>query len=373
MDDDAQDGALATLLDDELCFDATTADRLSNHLPMALVALHRLGADDVRLAEFADRYRHRLAPIPDEAPVTSFDAWLAARGRPDSYAAVRPYLAALVRDEGIDQVLRRHLPRLVDGVAGAAFHGVIRLAYALESASADRVAAGLAYLTSVHQPLGARGADGPRTDDPVAALTELRDDRELCAAAPAARTIGARMQAVAAHPGFDGVVDRLAVGPDTPGRLTSAALALYACTDDFTALHGVTGSHAISLVAPYVEDRAALSAWWFQALAAAYLTIGAPSLDDPAAPVARWLERPADWATVTAAATRSDDEHVVKLVYSARELTALAPAPLLAAVAARQAAVAPGSVGGDPTTGDGAGGEEGATRAGRGGSDGHGT
>ncbi len=349
MDDGVPDGALASLLDDELCFDATTADRLSSHLPMALVALHRLGADDVRLAEFADRYRHRLAPIRDETPVTSFDGWLAARGQPDAYAAVRPYLAARVRDEGVDQALRRHLPHLVDGVAGAAFHGVIRLAYALESASADRVAAGLAYLTSVHQPLGARGAQDPRTDDPVVALTGLREDRELCAAAPAARTIGARMRAVAAHRGFDGVVDRLAVGPDTPARLTAAALALYARTDDFTALHGVTGSHAISLVAPFIEDRSALSSWWFQALAAAYLTIGAPALDDPAAPVARWLEHPADWATVTSAATRSDDEHVVKLVYSARELTALAPPPLLAAVAARQAGVAPGARGGDPT------------------------
>ena len=37
---------------------------LSNHLPMALAALKRLGADDTRLTEFAARYSQRLRPAP---------------------------------------------------------------------------------------------------------------------------------------------------------------------------------------------------------------------------------------------------------------------------------------------------------------------
>src|SRR6202035_1832842 len=115
----------------------------------------------------------------------------------------------------------------------------------------------------------------------------------------------------------------------TPGRLTAVATALYAQTDDFTALHGLTGSHAISVVAPYVEDTEALSAWWFQALAAAYLTIGAPRLVDPSEAVAPWLTAKVTWDDVARSATASDDEHVVKLVYTARVLDARAPAPLV--------------------------------------------
>ena len=38
---------------------------------------------------------------------------------------------------------------------------------------------------------------------------------------------------------FAGVIDSLAVGDGTPAALTAAAVALYASTDDFTALHGV--------------------------------------------------------------------------------------------------------------------------------------
>jgi hypothetical protein len=331
---------LAVLLDEELAFDATTTNHLSNHLPMALVALARLGADDARLAAFANRYRHRLAPVDDVEAVTTLDGWLAARGRRHAYGAVRPYLERRTRDEGADAVLGACLPHLVDGISGAAFHGVIRLAYSLESASDARVAAGLAYLTQVHQPLGPRTGSLPRTADPVAALGAVAGLHELGVAASSGN-IGQRLGAVGAHRAFAGVVDWLEIDDDTPRRLTEAAIALYAATDDFTALHGVTASHALSIVAPYVEDRPALASWWFQALAAAYVTIGAPSLHDPAGAVAPWLERPPAADAVASRAIASDDEHVVKLVYSARALEAIAPTPLLGAVAARQAAVPP--------------------------------
>jgi hypothetical protein len=147
------------------------------------------------------------------------------------------------------------------------------------------------------------------------------------------------MRQVASHPSFAGVVDWLEVTDDTPSRLTAAAVALYAATDDFTALHGVTASHAIMIVAPYVDDTAALSSWWFQALAAAYVTIGAPRLIDPAQSLAPWLDSTSTWDELAASATRSDDEHVVKLVYSARELHASSPDLLLHAAAARRVGV----------------------------------
>jgi Questin oxidase-like len=331
---------LAELLDEELAFDATTGTRLSSHLPMALVALDRLGASDERLTEFAQHYRARLVPIPDDGVIASFDEWRLARGERDAYGPARAYLEAQITEHGRDAVVRRHVDHLIDGVAGAAFHGVIRLAYALESASDARVAAGLAYLTQVHQPLGERARAEALTDDPVAALDRVADLSGLRAAA-ATGNIGQRMRAVAEHREFDGVVDWLDVNASTPQRLTDAATALYAQTDDFVALHGLTGSHAISIVAPYVEDDGALTAYWFQALAAAYATIGAPRLSDPTIPLEPWLEVATPWDAIAAAATSSDDEHVVKLVYTARTLDARAPNPLLRAAAARQAGIAP--------------------------------
>jgi hypothetical protein len=333
---------LDELLDEELAYDATTGTRLSNHLPMALVALERLGARDERLTAFAHAYAGRLVPVPDGEPIATFDAWRAARGRRDAYGPARAYFKARLAEHGLDTVVRRHVAHLVDGLSGAAFHGIIRLAYALESASDARVAAGLAYLTQVHQPLGERGHAGAITDDPAVALGRVGALHALRAASSTGN-IGERMRAVARHEAFRGVVDWLAVTDATPARLVATATDLYAKTDDFTALHGLTGSHAIGVVAPYVEDRAALSAWWFQSLAAAYLTIGAPGLADPAEAVAPWLAAPADWDAIADSATASDDEHVIKLVYTARTLDATSEDPLLRAVAARQAGVAPAS------------------------------
>jgi Questin oxidase-like len=331
---------LSELLDDELVYDATTRTRLSSHLPMALVALERLGADDARLTEFAGRYRDRLVAVPDAEPVASFEEWRVARGAAHAYGPVRCYLEACIAADGRDEVVRRHVTELIDGLAGAAFHGIIRLAYALESASDARVAAGLAYLTQVHQPLGPRGRHAPFTDDPIVALDRVAG-LECLRAATVTGNIGQRMRAVTSHEEFDGVVDWLAVDGTTAVRLTDAAVALYAQTDDFVALHGLTGSHAISIVAPYVEDIDALFSFWFQSLAAAYVTIGAPRLTEPAASVAAWLEAPTPWPEIARRARQSDDEHVSKLVYSARALEERSSSPLLRAAAARQAGVVP--------------------------------
>ena len=143
-------------------------------------------------------------------------------------------------ERGRDAVVRRHLAHLVDGLSGAAFHGVIRLAYALESASDARVAAGLAYLTEVHQPLGARGASAPwspttrlrfggsPTWPPSRAarcLARRATSASGCARSPRTRPSPASSTGSRSTPGH-------------PVRLTDAAVALYAATDDFTALHG---------------------------------------------------------------------------------------------------------------------------------------
>ena len=331
---------LALLLDDELRYDATTSTHLSNHLPMALVALHALGADDERLGAFARSYARRLMPIDDDGEVTTFDEWLAARGRRGSYGAVRRYFDAAIDRAGVDGTLRRHLPELAAGVGGGAFHGVIRLAYALEAQSAPRIAAGLAYFTEVYLPLGHRGHGSPWTRDPIVALRQLCDIDALARISTGAN-IGQRMRLVGSHPTFAGVIDSLAVDEGTPAALTAAAVALYAATDDFTALHGVTGSHAISIIAPYVEDRDTLVAHWFQALAAAYMTIGAPRIRPPEGPLLMLIEDPPDWDAIASSACTSPDEHVIKLVYTARELDRRREDPLLAAVAARQAGLGP--------------------------------
>ena len=56
---------LQRLLDDELAAEPTTVRGLTNHLPMALVAKAKLGADETELLRFATKYATRMAPLGD--------------------------------------------------------------------------------------------------------------------------------------------------------------------------------------------------------------------------------------------------------------------------------------------------------------------
>ena len=145
------------------------------------------------------------------------------------------------------------------------------------------------------------------------------------------------MFAVAQSDLFDAAVSSLEVTEDTDQKLARMALHLYASTDDFTALHGVTGFEAISALRPWIDDREQLTRYAFQALVAAYLSIGSPSLWSTGLLedfVGANEHEPTDVALIAAF---NDDEHVSKLVYTAQRSWGRTGDPLYLAVAARKA------------------------------------
>ena len=94
--------------------------------------------------------------------------------------------------------------------------------------------------------------------------------------------------------------------------MAAALIRAYAASGDFTLLHGVTGTHALRLLAPYAADpRRAIAHLW-QAVVAAYLGAGSPAVDG-------WGVEGSDalaWDEIRERAAGCDDEHDVKLAYS---------------------------------------------------------
>ena len=86
------------------------------------------------------------------------------------------------------------------------------------------------------------------------------------------------MRAVAQKPEFAPVVDMLAIGPETHDRVARCSLALYAATLDFCALHAVTGTHWLRLIAPRTPDAATPLRYFWQAIASLVPKIGFPDL-----------------------------------------------------------------------------------------------
>jgi hypothetical protein len=293
-------------------YDAEYGASLSNHLPMALVALARLGASDERLAAFAARYAQRLHAAPAAEPWPAGDAWHAHLGRPRAWPIYRSLCREWMAHEGPREVLQQMLPRLAAGIGAAAFHGPIRVAYALAANHADELADALAYWACRWFPLGAPSAAGS-VADPTPLLAQLDFAGEL----PDAGLISQRMASAAAHPRFAPVADRLHVDlRGTLPRLAQRAAERYAVGADFTVLHLVTSAHAMQVLLPWFDEDAARRealGHYARAWLAAWAT--RPPHDAPLAPLAVL-----PWPEVVARAVESDDDHVVKLVDSCREL-----------------------------------------------------
>jgi hypothetical protein len=304
---------------------------LSNHLSMGLFSLAALGAPLERLESFAESHWRKLEPLPkDSGPRVTEQNWTSFLGRREALPGFRSLFSAQIADAGVSRTLRRSLPALIPGVGAGAFHALIRTGYGVRFRDAQEVADGLAYWAVAFLPLGPL-LPAERDRDPVEVLEKVHKSPNLGGLDPAGRLIFDKMKTAAALPGFHNAVGALRPGDETLPALASAAVKLYLGTGDFTALHMVTGAHAYRLLAPSLESSPEALRYFWQALVAAYITIGAPALVQPHAEGAA-----PSWTAISSKAVASLDEHDIKLVEVSREEEAFYRSPLYRRAAARR-------------------------------------
>lgn len=301
---------LASLLDRGAVWGPEYRNGLSNHLPMALVALEGLGADPQRLHEFAAVYGQRLAAMAatPRLPAEQGDAWLTRRGDPAAYSELRVFFENWLRRDGKLAVLREALPALVSGSGGAAFHGLLRTSYAVDSGHAGELAAGLAYWACRHLPLAEGLRDEPTEGDVVAWAERLHCT--ILRPAAGRPLIFQLMADVAATPGFAAAAGDLRPTSMTLRDLAALAGRRYLGSRDFTVLHLVTSCHGLRLLMPYLAEPERALRHYALAFGAALIASG--TAPDVAAPTVE----PLAWSELTARACRSDNDHVIKLVYT---------------------------------------------------------
>ena len=304
--------ALRTQLLQAARWDAEYSSGLSNHLPMALTALARLGASDERLSEFAKRYAKRLHAAPPAEPWPAGEAWRALLGQPRAWPAYRTLWREWMDNEGAAEVLAQALPTLMQGAGAAAFHGLVRAAYALAANHAEELADALAYWSCRWFACGAADGQGSNADT-AAVIATLDFSAELHEEA----LIAQQMAQAAAHPRFAPALARWRVDAHiTLPRLAMLAAERYAARAEFTVLHLVTSAHAVRVLLPWLpaEDRLTALRHYAGAAAAAWATL---PHDRPGAMVQVSV---LPWTEIAARAVDSDDDHLIKLVDSCREL-----------------------------------------------------
>lgn len=295
---------LRALLAEDRAFDPEYHGGLSNHLPMALVALAELGADDARLVEFAARYGKRLQPMRELGEPMPWKSWKGGLGRPASFGALLGAFDRRLRERGRDEVLAESLPVLVPSLGALLFHGLLRTAYAVRVQDDEELAHGLAYWATAAKPLRSLPPPTAAAGSPLELARAAWADRELSGPIRGGPSIE-RMRTTASRAGFDAKIAGAELGDDR-SALAEMALATYRGTGDFIAIHLVTGTQALGVILPYIADHDAALRWHWQSVLAAALTIDPPRTPDAI--------EPPSWAAIHARAIASDDDHDVKLV-----------------------------------------------------------
>lgn len=300
--------ALHQALDESLQYDTyypSGSLQLFNHLPMVLGALTRLGAPPTALRRQLDHWRELSVPA-----------------RP-SQRAVPPLEAVLA-----DLLLSAHVD---------AFHAAIRLAYALQSGHTGEERAALAAwlakapAASSDSQVGPAGPSGESGLHPHSAvpqpqtllretLAAVRADPRLGMEPAGGTLIVTRLQRAQALPAFP---DYARVPQLSLDDLAEASLAVYLATHDFTALHLVTGTHAVRELINVAHARGLaldlpriLAAFW-RAWLAAFIAIRRPA---PAWDLVHaGSASEGDWEAAVPTLSDSVNDHRIKLADAARE------------------------------------------------------
>ncbi|HCM2197614.1 TPA: DUF4243 domain-containing protein, partial [Aeromonas hydrophila] len=208
----------------------------TNHCPMALHALHEMGANPRQLQQFFAHWQANHA-LPGGEQQQGDEEEL-------QFVRLRQQLATRLADEGW---LPTFVSLLEQGLspAGGAFHPLIRFACALENGHQGEQAAALAawQCSPLRVPAGQRAP----VQDIDALLSALA--RQWEGACWQGKWITKRLRQVTDAPTWASGLPSGVSSSDLLVQLADAALTLYWQTGNFTVLHMVTGSRAAAIVA----------------------------------------------------------------------------------------------------------------------------
>ncbi|MES3022649.1 MAG: questin oxidase family protein [Pseudomonadota bacterium] len=338
MPDTNTEATLRQLLDANSYF-ALNGKGTTNHCPMALCALAGMGATVQQLKTFFDQWKHRYAlAAPPLGRTIEAGNWRVCVGDASAFGACRAYFAGAIGNAGADAVLIDVLSELPFAPASQAFHAVIRLAYGLDAQHSGEIAAGLAALVCTNLPIETSDAE-------IAPAASVREGLASLAHAFGGvsfegPSITARLRAATCDSSLTGRFPPLPAGPQVLDDMARVAIAAYMQTNDFTALHIVTGLHAVRRVLRRLPKAMAIerlpNVW--AAVCASYLVIGAPALSWPETSVQLVPfdgDGHAPWRELLALAVADSDDHVIKMVYTCWREHQRDPSPLYRLAAER--------------------------------------
>ena len=298
--------ACEELLKKGSCYHHLYRENLSNHLPMVLIALDRMGADGSQLQHFYDHYVKRLDVVPAKnavAPLSEINHHLGDSSR---FHDFRVYFEKAIAQNGYQPVLKKTLPTLIAGIAASGFHSMIRLAYSLEAENTNDLTTCLAYWASEYHTFEFNTALSHESIDEIfRRFAQLMLGHEM-----ASGTIVFEMDQI------NRIVNHQTQALQ-PESLSLAAIARfcisrYARTRDFIVLHTVTGCHAFRLLLLYVDDEERAMRCLWQAVLIANLS----AVQKEKSYQSNEDNQASNWDNIIPSVLDSENDHTIKLIYS---------------------------------------------------------
>lgn len=289
---------------------------INNHVPMVLIALYRLGASSAIMNRYVEKFDLSEATPPPgaaHADLITRNNWKYRLGQ-GAFSAWVDFFDEWISQTSMDAVLHVAVPVLMSGVCAAAYHALLRLAYALDYGSRDEVVFSLSYWSVEFYP----GPDFDAEATPVE--PEAQFDEIIKAASnlqiKPVNSIDGRLHQVYQ---FRDIAHRwkpVRISDSNPlEKMSALILQIFSTSQHFTLLHALTSCQAMRRVLPYLKDHErSLSAYW-HSVCAAYVTVLRSKFETGRDTVPNCQMQ---WEDIFAAAASSEDsmEHIVKLCYT---------------------------------------------------------
>lgn len=268
--------------------------KLVNHLPMAQIALWKMGATEEDIQAYSEAYIKRWHITPAKVGPTKITNLEDALGDENEYCNYVIYFKKVLKTQGLESLLKESLNQLSKGMASGLFHGLIRTAYGLESGSPEEVTRGLSLYAAVYRET--RFAD--KTIEP----SEFKE------------ALYAYHQADGDHFYMVGTIE------EKEQALIESLSQLYLSTGNFVVLHMITGFHALMVLKKYYSEFDQVLDRYTVCVQRAIRRLPKDMYKKIV------LTRPEyDWNHIKKEALEAEDAHTIKFIYTCDQLNKLFP------------------------------------------------
>lgn len=287
----------------------TFGNGLTNHLPMVLYSMNHLGFKEDDIKKYAENYVNERSIVCSERCHFVINDLSDYLGKKKYYSELVVFFANKIDKDGVEKVIRAYIDILLEGSSGDAFHGLIRLAYALEYGYEDEICRALAYMADSYVNYDINVFDLPSRDPMETIMMMSRSEyfKERTFKLP---LIIGRMIEISKDQETLSLLNRLPNKYVSEKCIHELAIRLYSLTENFTMLHGFTSTHALSILLPYINKKELVFQLHWLHIQIAYLSTNCTEIK----PFEKYKD--ASWEWIFEKVRLSNDEHTMKLIYS---------------------------------------------------------